>query len=167
VARDIDIPAAEAPQNFKVVEVVDSREERGRIGERFAAFGVSMGDIFFSPAVPTFIEETFADELRAAGHQVNIDDSGRPLAIEIVSFWTHTDTTALYWDIIANIEVGVVSGVETDQDARRVTFTCTATERTYIWPSLELVTGVLDDCLISLMSDVRADPIWQSVQPKQ
>jgi len=47
--RDIEIPAAEKPQTFSMGAIRDLREDRGRIGERHAAFGVSMGDIYLAP----------------------------------------------------------------------------------------------------------------------
>lgn len=162
-ARDIDIPAAGTPQVFAFGDVSDSRPERGRIGERTAAFGVTMGDVFFHRMVPVFLREAVAAELLGAGHQLANDGTGRSVSLDVVTFWTHTNTTALYWDVIANMEVAVtVGGSESDQAEKQATFSCETTKRTYVWPSLELVSEVMDACLVELMGKVRADPIWDA-----
>jgi hypothetical protein len=67
-AREIDIPDAVTKQTFTFSSVTDSRPDQWRIGQRTAAFDVSMGDVFFSRPVADFMEETIASELRGAGH---------------------------------------------------------------------------------------------------
>ena len=82
--------------------------------------------------------------------------------MDILKFWTRTNTTALYWDVIANIEIAVTVGAgEPEQAKRQSTFSCETTKRTYVWPSLELVSDVMDQCLIELMGKIRADPVWK------
>jgi hypothetical protein len=150
-------------QTIAFADVTDSRPGRGRIGERTAAFEVSMGDVFFHRKVPGFMQEAVAAELLGAGHQLANDGTGRPVSLDILTFWTHTNTTALYWDVIANMEIAVtVGGGEPDQAERQATFSCETTKRTYVWPSLELVSDVMDQCLIDLMGKVRADPVWEA-----
>lgn len=160
--RDIEIPAAEVPQQFTISAVKDSRDNRGRIGERTAAFEVSMGPVFFYRMVPDFMEETVAAELRGAGHQVTEDGSGRSVSLDVLRFWTHTDTTALYWDVIGNIDITVTvdPGISDPVPVER-TFRCETNDRTYVYPSLSMVTEVMDDCLVELMSEFRSDPVWQ------
>jgi hypothetical protein len=83
--------------------------------------------------------------------------------MDIRTFWTHTNTTALYWDVIANIEVAVTVGSGgSDQAEKQTSFACKTTQRTYVWPSLELVSEVLDACLVELMAKVGADAIWDA-----
>lgn len=162
-ARDIEIPVAAAPQNFNFDSVLDSRTERGRIGERKAAFEVSMGSVFFYRDVPAFLQEAVAAELLGAGHQIDGLEGGRPVSVDVVKFWTHTNTTALYWDVIANIEIAVSVGAnEVAASSAQSSFSCEETKRTYVWPSLSLVTNVLDNCLVSLMGDIRASPVWSA-----
>lgn len=160
-ARDLDIPEANTRDTFTINEVTDSRAERGRIGERTAAFGVGMGDVFFDRSVPAFIEEAVAAELIGAGHQIANDSSGRSIAIDVKSFWTHTDTTALYWDVVGNIQIGVTVGINTgDQTPKQETFDCESTTRTYVWPTVALVSEVMDKCLTQLMGKLRSDSVW-------
>jgi len=66
--HDIDIPAAEQPRTLAVGPFADARSERGRIGERHATYGVSMGDIHFARDVVEYLREAVSDDLRAAGH---------------------------------------------------------------------------------------------------
>ena len=160
-ARDVVIPEATTRQTFEFVSTTDSRTDRARIGERTAAFGTSMGSVFFDRSVPSFIQEAIGAELIGAGHLLSNDGTGIPVSIDVINFWTHTNTTAMYWDVIANIEVEVSVGQEdTIQPARRTTFNCKTIERTYVWPSLDMVSDVMDQCLADLMTGLRGDSIW-------
>lgn len=161
----MDIPVAQTPQKFSFFPATDSREERARIGERTAAFGVSMGSVFFDRQVPAFLNEAVASDLLGAGHEITVEGTGRPVHLDVVKFWTHTNTTALYWDVIANIEVGVSVGSESgDEDVRTAEFTCEQEKRTYVWPSLDLVTEVMDACLVELLTNARGDAVWNAPQ---
>ena len=160
-ARDVEIPIAQSPQSFSLSPAIDSREERARIGERTAAFNVSMGSVFFDRQVPAFLGEAIASDLLGAGHEITVEGPGRPVSIEVLRFWTHTDTTALYWDVVANIDVRVTVGPESgDKDTQSATLSCEQTKRTYTWPSLDLVTGVMDACLVELLTGMRDDAVW-------
>ncbi len=162
-ARDVEIVVAETPQSFSFFPVSDSREERARIGERTAAFSVSMGSVFFDRQVPAFLGEAIAADLLGAGHEISVEGPGRPVNLEVIKFWTHTDTTAFYWDVIGNIEVGVSVGSESgDEDARTARFTCEQKQRTWVWPSLNLVTEVMDACLVELLANARGDAVWNA-----
>jgi len=162
-ARDVEIPVVQTPQTFSFMAATDSREERARIGERTAAFNVSMGSVFFDRQVPAFLSEAIAADLLGAGHEITVEGAGRPVSLEIVKFWTHTNTTALYWDVIGNIEVNVSVGSESGAgDVWTASFTCEQKKRTYAWPSLDLVTEVMDACLVELLTNVRGDAVWSA-----
>jgi uncharacterized lipoprotein YajG len=122
-----------------------------------------MGSVFFDRQIPAFLGEAIAADLIGAGHEISVEGPGRPVSVEVVEFWTHTDTTALYWDVIGNIEVGISVGSESgDGDLRTASFTCEQTKRTWVWPSLDLVTEVMDACLVELMANVRSDAVWNA-----
>ena len=162
-ARDVEIPVAQTPQKFSFFPATDSREERARIGERTAAFGVSMGSVFFDRQVPAFLNEAIAADLLGAGHEITVEGAGRPVHVDVVKFWTHTDTTALYWDVVGNIEVGVSVGSESgSEDVQTTKFTCEQEKRTYVWPSLDFVTEVMDACLVELLTNARGDAVWNA-----
>lgn len=160
-SREIDIPVSDSPQVYTIAEVRDLRPDRTRIGERFAAFGMSMGNVYFFGKVDSVLLETVSDELRGAGHTVQNSGPGRSLSLDILSFWIRTDTTALYWDVVANIliNVRVDSTLESTRFHERE-FSCDSSQRTYIWPSEELFTEVLNNCLEDLMREFRSDKIW-------
>jgi hypothetical protein len=160
-SREIDIPASDSPQVYTIAEVCDLRPDRTRIGERFAAFGMSMGNVYFFGKVDSVLLETVSDELRGAGHTVQNSGPGRSLSLDILSFWIRTDTTVLYWDVVANIliNVRVDSTLESTRFHERE-FSCDSSQRTYIWPSEELFTEVLNNCLEDLMREFRSDKIW-------
>ncbi|HVN36843.1 MAG TPA: DUF4410 domain-containing protein [Myxococcota bacterium] len=161
-SHQVEIPLAAAPREFSIAPLTDARAERGRIGERTAAFGVSMGNVRFSRDVAAFLQEAVADDLRAAGHRVTEGGPGTEIRGQVLKFWVHTDTTPLYWDVIAEIELqlslwnpGDVAPLAGSAHA------CTHTERTWVWPSLSLVEKVLDACLEELMAKVRSDAMWR------
>lgn len=157
--RDFTAREAETKQTFRLVGVQDARREKGRIGERTAAFGVSMGNVYFYRSVPDYVEEMVATDLQAAGHTVTKTGAGVPLTVTIERFWATTETTALYWDVVANVELSVSVG------DRKAKFSCRNDERTYVWPSETLFNSVVDGCLVDLMRDFRTDAIWRGRQP--
>lgn len=145
-SRQTEVPVAAARQSFARVQTRDLRSDRGRIGTRQAAFGVSMGDVFFARDVTDFMSEAVADQLRAAGHMVGAP--GAPTVdVDLSKFWVHTDTTMLYWDVVAAIAMDVSLG---DAPARHLE--CRSVKRTYVWPSDDLLASVLDQCLTDLMA---------------
>jgi hypothetical protein len=160
-SRDIEVPAAERPLTLSLGPFDDRRPERGRIGERQAAFGVSMGDIYFARDVAAFLREAVADDLRAAGHRVV--ESGAPEEVvgEVTRFWVRTDTTALYWDVVAEIALRL-SLRPSHGPLRTTAHACEGRERSYVWPSNAVVEEALDACLVQLLEAVRSDPIWRS-----
>jgi hypothetical protein len=109
--------------------------------------------------VPDFVEEMVVSDLQAAGHSLVKSGPGIPLEIAINRFSAGTETTALYWDIIADIDLSATAG-----NLERG-FTCRTSERTYVWPTEELFDTVVDRCLKDLMRGFRTDPIWQSAMP--
>jgi hypothetical protein len=171
-SREVEIPLAAAPREFQVAPFTDARAERGRIGERFAAFGVSMGSVRFARDVPAFLQEAVADDLRAAGHRVTeggagaaTEGGGGPVEIrgEVLEFWVHTDTTPLYWDVTAEIELRLSLHSPGDPAAlATATHACTHSERTWAWPTKSLVEKVLGACLEELMVEVRSDAMWRA-----
>jgi len=149
-SREVNVPQAVERHSYSDVQTRDMRTDRGRIGTREAAFGVSMGDVFFAREVPDYVSEAVADQLRAAGHTVGASDAP-PVRIDLSKFWLHTDTTMLYWDVVAEVAMDVSLG---DAPARHVD--CRAVERTYIYPTDHLLGSVLDQCFTELMGKLAA-----------
>jgi hypothetical protein len=162
--RELPISPSPSPHEFSIEPFVDARAERGRIGERFAAFGVSMGDVRFARDVAGFMEETVADDLRAAGHQVRAGSSATEIRGEVTKFWVRTDTTPVYWDVVGAIELKLsLSKPGASSPLVQSTHACESTERTWIYPSRSLVERVMNACLGELMQRVRGDAMWDAV----
>jgi len=166
-SRQLEIPRAPEPRDLSIGPFLDRRPDRGRIGERFAAFGVSMGDIHMARDPADFLREALGDDLRAAGHRVAAEGDGAASEVsgELLRFWVRTETTALYWDVVAEIELRLslrppASAGAASTSPRSVTHACEHRERTYTWPSKSLVERTLDACLADLLAAFRADPLW-------
>ena len=142
-----------------VREVNDRRPETGRIGERHAAFGVSMGDVYFSRNVAGYIREMVELELTAAGCRLINTNADVNLTCDVNKFWLHTRTTALYWDVIADISINVSNPSQTPP--QRKEFSATASKRTYAWPSASVCGQVIEECTASLMTQLREDNSWR------
>ncbi len=118
--------------------ITDLRKETGF--QRTAAFSVSMGRIILDPTAPELVStmiETKSDEIlgRQGGSQPE------EITCEIRVFEIATPATLLYWDVNTRIELLLrVRGQDREVSA-------TATERTYIWPSEEMITRVVNEAL--------------------
>lgn len=149
-------------ENAKTIQITafyDRRPEVGRIGERKAAFGVGMGDVYFSRDVALFMKEALETELSAAGHQIVSTGGDLTVKGELLTFWVHTETTPLYWDVIADIKVALeINGA--DGEVRR-DYAATGKKRTYAWPSVSLLSDTIDRCLEKIMAEIRIDTVWQ------
>ena len=138
----------------------DKRLEINRIGERHAAFNVSMGDIYANRDVLAYLNEAVQNELLASGNSLTDDKLNITISGDILKFWVWTDTTAFYWDIIGEIELKMtVSNPKTDKTINKV-YKAKSKARTYVYPSEELTTTVVSDTVKSLMYDIRKDSIW-------
>lgn len=158
-----DALAAPEPRSdalaVRIASVADARAERERIGERQAAFGVSMGDVHLSRRVPDAMREALIDELWAGG--VRVVESGEDAVIDasVRRFWVHTDTTPLYWDVVGEIELELAVASAGAAPQRR-SFGCRQVERTWVYPTAALIGRVLDACLAELGAKVRGDALW-------
>jgi hypothetical protein len=158
-----DVVAVAGPaENAKTIQILafnDKRPELGRIGERKAAFGVGMGDVHFSRDVALFMRETLETELSAAGHRMVATGGNLTVTGELLTFWVRTETTPLYWDVIADMEVALeIDGVH--GKVRKV-YAATGKKRTYAWPSTSLLGETIDQCLDQLMNKIRNDAVWR------
>lgn len=123
--------AGGAPASVKI-EVTDAREvirmERTTVG------AVSMGRIVLKPQETDLVRAVVTSRLNAAlAKGAATPDS---VACAISTFDVITPATALYWDVTTNIALELrVRG-----DKRLASGT--ATERTYSWPSEELIARV-------------------------
>ncbi len=142
-----------------LAEVNDRRPETGCIGERHAAFGVSMGDVYFSRSVAGYIRENIELELTAAGCRLSNTNAAVRLACDVNRFWIHTHTTAFYWDVIAEASTTVSNANQSP--TQKEGLSATASKRTYIYPTASLCGQALDECMDKLMAQFRNAKAWR------
>lgn len=160
----ISAPQTVKPTGYLFTRFIDRRTQPERIGERQAAFGMRMGDLFLNRKPVEFLQEALSTELAANGKlPAESAQSGAVVEIsaQLDKFWVHTDATPLYWDVIGEIGLKlIVKTLQTDQPATERNYSCLANERTYIWPSEDLVAQVLGQCVNELMSKVRTNELF-------
>ena len=157
-------PDTKQSMKIRLTPFTDKRDEKNRIGERHAAFNVSMGDIYTNREVASFITEAVQNELLASGNEIADNPQYITISGDVNKFWIWTDTTALYWDIIGEIEVNVnVESPITNKSAHK-TYKATSKKRTYAYPSQELVEEVVTESIRKLMLEIRKDSPWITLQ---
>jgi uncharacterized lipoprotein YajG len=157
-------PPAKQSQKIRLIAFADKRTEKNRIGERHAAFNVSMGDIYTNRDVAAYITEAVQNELLASGNTITFDPEDTTISGDVIKFWIWTNTTALYWDIIGDIEVNVDVMSPATNKAIKKSYKGRSTKRTYVYPSKELVEEVVSESIRNLMLEMRADGAWATLQ---
>lgn len=140
-------PRRDATSRVAQVRLADVRTEAGRELERTALGAVPMGAIYLHPAVPDLVQaivEAKADEWLARHAVIE----PQTVHCGIFVFEIATPATLLYWDVRSRIELGLrVQG-------RERTISAAASERTFLWPSQEIVTRVTNMALERLGGEV-------------
>ena len=161
--KETEAPEATASKNIYLASFQDQRPEKNRIGERKAAFNVSMGDIYSNRDASAYLREAVQNELLAAGNKLSEDTSDLTITGDLIKFWIWTDTTALYWDIKGEIQLNLtVINKKTDKTITK-TYTANNEARTYTYPSNDLVSSVVSETVKSLMYEIRKDSIWTTL----
>lgn len=131
-------PEAQGLPRVARVEVSDIRQrvhsERATIG------GVSMGRILFEPDELEVVRALVQAKADAALARLG-RASAPTVYVGVREFGVLTPVTALYWDVTAKVELVLRVGGQ-DRTAAGA-----KTERTYRWPTQELVQGVTDEAL--------------------
>ena len=141
VSIDLGIPATtlSAPAPRAEIEIVDLRQ--GGSMSRTTIGDMPMGTITLSPPEQELVRQLVAEALRKAA-------GGRTLSVEwpkiycgIKTFDVSTPATALYWDVTARIVLILrVRGADRQLSGEAV-------ERTYLWPSEEVIGRVTTQAL--------------------
>jgi uncharacterized lipoprotein YajG len=143
----------------------DSRAELGRIGIRTAAFNVSMGNVYFYRVVPDFLRESLETEMAFLGYR-SVDTGGDiDISGELIKFWIETKTTPLYWDILGDIQIKLtIASSRLKMQPTDCVFSCNKTARTYVWPSEELFSEVMNDCMNDVMQQIKTNNVWEQLR---
>lgn len=157
-------PNVRQSQELRLLRLNDNRVEKSRIGERQAAFKVSMGSIYTNREVAAYMTEALQNELLASGINLTNNDKAVTLSGEVDKFWVSTDTTILYWDVICEIEIQINATSPRTNKSISKSYKGESTTRTYAWPSNDIVKGVVTESIKSIMYEVRGDRIWSKLQ---
>jgi hypothetical protein len=131
-----------------------------RAGQRDAAFGIDMGDVYFANDPSELLRETVAGGLRAAGQEL-VEDSDVIVTGDYDLFSVRTKTTPLYWDVISTVRASLQ--VEGSPPAERRSYAIERSRRTYKWPSKELMEQVVGEALTELQRQVQTDTALMAV----
>lgn len=149
--------AAIPAQKICLKAIKDTRILDRAEGTREAAFGVHMSTVDFYPSVEDIFKDVIKAEFQRAGHTLVGDDQPITLSATVLTFEVATDTTPLYWDIIgkAMIELKIKKA---DRKATEHNYSSMCQERTYIFPSGELIQKVMKHCIAEFAQKLRNDP---------
>jgi len=144
-----------------VLQVEPVREARrdavGRlVGQRTGLGGMSMGQIEVNPAPTAMATSVLQAELRGLGFALSGGDAPVRLSARLTRFEVQTPATALYWDVNGAVDLEVEAR-RPDGRQQAATYQARCTERTYAWPSEEVIAKSLNACLKDLGGRIRGD----------
>jgi len=149
---------------IRVDPVKDARPNAvgGLIGERTGLGNMAMGSIELQPRPTELVGQLVSAELTRMGYNVVSSNAPLSVATQLLKFEVATPASAVYWDVNGTIEVALTAaaGSGKKHDAR---YGATCTDRTYVWPSEEIIGKVVADCMSALGAKVRSDPALGSL----
>jgi uncharacterized lipoprotein YajG len=152
-----NVSPTEPTGKVRIEPVRDARANAvgGLIGERKTVGNISMGSIEVRPLPADVIAQLLRAEFTRMGY--SIVDSAEQLVIEarLRSFQVTTSATAPYWDVNGTIELDLTVTAQTTKYDVHYVVTCT--DRTYLWPSEEIIGKVISACVGSMGTKVRSD----------
>jgi hypothetical protein len=129
------------------IEVVDVRPEIRR--ER-TAMGISMGTVSFEPPETELVKAMLEPRINALLAMTAATSAAPVVYCGIRAFDVETPGTALYWDVRSHVELVIRVG-KNDR-----TVSGTGTERTYTYPSAELIKRATNEALRQAGSQAEA-----------
>ena len=152
-------PGSSAPSaKIRINPVQDMRTNvvGERIGEKMGLANISMGLIAMDPLPTEMIAQVFRSELRAKGHSIVDADEEFTIDAQVRQFEIKTPPTPAYWDIdgVIQVDAAVSRQGGTKHDAR---YSVKCTDRSYAWPSVEIINKVVSDCIKKIADGVRTD----------
>ena len=153
-----DQSSISSPARVRIGPVKEVRTEFvGKlIGKKTTIGNIPMGHIEMSPLPTDLIAQLLRSELGAAGH--TIVDSGEDFSIDtqLYKFRVLTPATAINWDVNGTVEILIrITGSGGKRHEARYATTCT--DRTYSWPSQEIITTVVTACIDKIAAQLRDD----------
>ncbi len=147
------------PVRVRIGPVKDVRTEfgpGGLIGKRTTIGDTSMGHIEMSPLPTELIAQMLRSELSAAGHMIVTADEDLSIDTKLHKFQVTTPATLFYWDVNGAVEV-TIEMVGSGGKMHEANYATTCTERTFAWPSQEIITTVVTACIDKIAAQLRDD----------
>ena len=144
--------ATEVAPGLAEVTVVDLRRPGIAASKREAAFGVPMGNITFEPPEAQIVKAMLETELSRLLRERGVS-SKQKFSCTMSEFGVNTNTTPLYWDVMARVQLVLKYG---DRD---FPLNGEATERTFVWPGENIIRRVVTAALQQVSA--RLGPILQ------
>lgn len=132
------------------------------IGERTTLGGISLGMIEMQPPPAEALSRVLEAELTSSGFVITTDDKSANVDGRMTKFLLTTPATALYWDINGVVELELIAQ---GRDGRKheVRLVANCTDRTFAYPSNDLIGGVVTACLTEIGAKLRKDNALASV----
>ncbi|MFN8626594.1 MAG: YajG family lipoprotein [Candidatus Binatia bacterium] len=149
---------ASALADVRVEAVRDARSDTvgSLIGERTTIGNITMGMVEMKPIPTVLMARVLRTELTRMG--ANVVDSGEQFRVgaRLTKFQLTTPATPIYWDLngAIDLELAVTDKGGTRHHAR---YSATCTDRTYLYPSEELIGNVIAACVDDIGAKVRGD----------
>jgi uncharacterized lipoprotein YajG len=126
------------------------------IGERTTLGSISLGMIEMQPPPAEVLSSVLKAELIASGFDIISDEKAANVGGQVTKFLVTTPATALYWDINGAVELELVAqGRDGRKHEGRYLSNCT--DRTFVFPSADLISGVVMACLREIGAKLRKD----------
>lgn len=151
--------AGAAPRGSVRVESLRDvrRDGVGRlIGERTTLGDISLGMIEMQPLPAEALSQVVQAELAALGFGTTTDAGAASVGGQVKKFLVSTPATALYWDINGVVELEIVAQARSGRK-HEGRFIANCTDRTFVFPSNELIGGVVTACLKEIGAKLRKD----------
>lgn len=126
------------------------------IGERTTIGSVSMGSIELSPLPTDVMAQLLNIEFARMGYGVGDAAAQFTIGAQLRKFQVVTPATIAYWDINGAIDLDLAAAAR-DGKTYQASYAATCTDRTYIFPSQDLIRNVVAACVGSIGAKVRQD----------
>ena len=132
------------------------------IGERTTIGSISLGMIEMQPPPAEALNSVLRAELTSSGFDITADDKAASVGGQVTKFLVTTPATALYWDINGVVELELVAQ---GRDGRKYEgrYLANCTDRTFVFPSNDLISGVVMACLREIGAKLRKDSVLASL----
>ena len=122
------------------------------VGLRAAGLGQPEGAIYLTEDAGDVLRQLVAQELRAAGHQLEADDPQVEVTVHVLAFEVQIEPRSLLWDVRAEIRMALELVGEQGSTTTTGKFIYTVERRgsSVLWPAIGTAVRILAECLADL-----------------